>query len=355
VKRLATQFAWRPLPHHDLLLRAALLDGDAAGEAFDSWTRTTTFDALDGGSTRLLPLLYANLTRLGVTSPLLGRVRGVARQAWYKNQLIVGRVGDVVRASHAAGLSTMVLKGVPLALVYYPHVSARPMADADVLVPPSRAAEALTLIEAEGWHARATPVDWPPRFSASCSFKHDIGVELDLHDHVLHECVAAADDEPFWAAAESIEVGGAPTLMLAPSDQLLHTFAHGFRRSTVPPIRWAADAALVIRGAEARLSWPRLLAQARRCQLTRIVATMLEYLESTLEVPLPPGLLKDLRSAPASAAERLERWSRDRPTPLRLAVEGWCDFRRTQSRDDRWRGPLGFGRYIGDRWRRPQA
>ncbi len=54
---------------HLALLRAALLDGEAAAAAFREWRENIVFDDLDGGSFRLLPLLRWNLGRLGVKTP----------------------------------------------------------------------------------------------------------------------------------------------------------------------------------------------------------------------------------------------------------------------------------------------
>jgi len=342
-------------PGHDQvwLLRAALLDGDEARDAWHQWSHRVDLDAIEAGSFRLLPLLYRNMRRLGIDSPVLGRIQGVVRHTWYKNHLVVGRLADLLRECRAAGLPTMVLKGIPLAIRYYGALSWRPMADADLLVPARRAVEALPIVRAAGWRSMVEPVVWPPRCTASCAFVNDLAVELDLHDHVLQESVGASADDEFWAAAEPIEVGGEMTSALGPADQLLHTIAHGFRRSTVSPVRWVADATMVIRGAGERLSWDRLVAQTRARRLSRIVARSLRYLVDTIQVPIPETAIGALESTPASMIERVECWARAEPGAARFVAEGWCDYARARARTDDWLGPLGLARYLRDRLRVP--
>jgi hypothetical protein len=353
VPRRSLEYGCWPADDQVWLLRAALLDGDEARHAWHRWTQSVDLDTIEAGSLRLLPILYRNMRRLDIDSPALGRIQGVVRQTWYKNHLVVGRLADLLRECRAAGLPTMVLKGVPVAIRYYGDLSLRPMADADLLVPAVRALEALPLVRAAGWRPMVVPIVWPPRWTASCAFVNDLAVELDLHDHVMQEGVGAADDDEFWAAAEPIEVGGEMTMALGPADQLLHTIVHGFRRSTVSPVRWVADATMVIRGAGERLSWDRLIAQARRRRLSRIVARSLRYLVDAIQVAIPEAAMSALESTPSSIVERVECWARTKPGAARLVAEGWCDYARARARTDDWLGALGAARYLRDRLRTP--
>src|ERR1044071_9188610 len=105
-----------PTPAQELLLRAALLEGAPARRAYETWESTVVIDTLDDGSIRLLPLLYQNLRHQGidVRSATEGRLRGAYRQSWYKNQILLGALGEVVERFAKAEIPTLVLKGVPL-------------------------------------------------------------------------------------------------------------------------------------------------------------------------------------------------------------------------------------------------
>src|SRR5262249_54557182 len=162
-------------PTQELLLRAALLDGPEAEGAFEAWQARVDLAQIDAGSFRLLPLLYANLTRLGIRSPLSARLRGIHRQAWYRNQVLFRRGAETLRALEGAGIPTLLLKGIPLALLHYRDEAVRPMADADVLVPTQAVTGALAVLRRAGWHPGRTLALWPPKHCASCMFRDEAG------------------------------------------------------------------------------------------------------------------------------------------------------------------------------------
>jgi hypothetical protein len=220
----------------------------------------------------------------------------------------------------------------------------------DLLVPASRAADALDVVRAAGFEAKDDGRQWPPRFTAARGFRDSAGLELDLHCHVLHECLYDGADDDFWAGAQAFDVSGVATLGLNPADQLLHVVVHGLRHSLVPPVRWVADATTIIRASAAGLEWERLVEQVRRRRLGQIVASGLRYLQTGFDVGVPPAVMRALDDMPASLTERAELWARSRPGHFRLGVEVWCDYARSVGRERRWRGALGFPRYVQDRW-----
>jgi hypothetical protein len=68
-----------PNRDQELLLRAALLNGEPALEAWNEWRRTVNVDVVDYGSHRMIPQLYRNMQRLGVNDSLMERLKGVYR------------------------------------------------------------------------------------------------------------------------------------------------------------------------------------------------------------------------------------------------------------------------------------
>lgn len=349
MRRPVLQYGPWPEVDHSLLLDAALEGEARALPAWAAWQRRSDRDAIDSGALRLLPLVYRNLTRLGVDGASLGRVRGLYRQTWYRNQLIVSHLATVIGELDRAGVDTLALKGTPLALAYYRDLAARPMADADLLVPAARARDVWDVVTRAGWTPVEERGDWPPRFTGSRAFRNALGLEMDLHTHVLHDCLYDGADDDFWAAARTMRVGGVETRALSAADQLLHVIVHGFRRSTVAPVRWVADTAVVVRESGPDLDWVRLVEQARRRRLSRIVGAALAYVRQRFDVPIPAEPVAALQAESAGWTERLEHWSRVRPGRAQLAAEAWCDYQRAIGREPRWRGPLGFPRYLQDR------
>lgn len=89
------------------LLKAAFAADETAAAAWRRWRDAVDWEAhLDHDAFRLLPRTYRNLRRLGVADPLLLRLRGIARQAWYANQR---RLHPTVQALTAAGVELLLV------------------------------------------------------------------------------------------------------------------------------------------------------------------------------------------------------------------------------------------------------
>lgn len=339
---------WPNAPQR-LLLQAALFHDERGRAASEAWRARIDLDLIDAGSVRLLPLLYRAMIARGESWTHLGRLHGVYRQTWYRNSLLIGRLARLINALEQAGIPTLVLKGVPLALHYYGDAALRPMGDADLLVPSAVAGDVLPTVAAAGWTLRDPDDAWPPRFTASRSFAGPLGLDLDLHWHVLHEALGPDDDRAFWDAAQRIQVGGASTRALRPADQLLHVISHGFRRSTVPPVRWLADATMIVRATEGPFEWARVVERARALRLSRIAGRALAVLRELLDVPVPEETLVALRTPSHSLAERIECFAREEPGLVRLVAEKVSEFGRVAPHRAEWQGPLGPVRYLRDR------
>lgn len=309
--RAATEGGCWPSAVQTQLLRAAVLGGEEARAAWSSWKSAERLEEADLGSQRLFPLLYRNLVALGVTDPELTRLKGIYHSSWYRNQFLLGDAADALRRLDAAGLDTMVLKGVALARLYYRDAGARPMDDVDVLVHRPHAERALAVLAAGGWRPKL-----PGALRHGLGTVHAVALEssngrgLDLHWYSL---AAPSSDEPFWASSVELEVGGVRTRALSPADQLLHTAVHGARWNAVHPLRWMADAAAIGGTAGAEISWERLVQEAGRRRVTLALAAALEQLVDAIGFSVPPWLLEHLRDAPATPLERSVQRATTRP------------------------------------------
>ena len=116
------------LPTHAqrLLLKACLLEGAPAVCAWEEWSETVALDDVDAASQRLIPLLARNLRAAGISHPDVGRMRGIHRYWWSRNQVLLRKLPAVLGLLRAEGIEPLVLKGVPLALGYYEDAGLRP-------------------------------------------------------------------------------------------------------------------------------------------------------------------------------------------------------------------------------------
>jgi hypothetical protein len=348
----------RPTEEQALLLRAALLPGNAALDAWRAWKASVDLDRIDHGSRRLLPLLYRNMRDQGVEEPLMEELKGVYRLVWYRNRMLFRSVTELLRALHNAGIETMLLKGAALTLLHYRDYGLRPMTDFDVLVPAEQASATIDLLVARGW----SPWRKPPeaftegRLSVTKgrAFRDAAGRGVDLHWHVLPECCYPGADDDFWDGAVATDVNGVPTRALNPSDQLLHVCVHGARWNPVPPFRWVADAMMIVRSSESDLDWHRLAAQAEERGLVVPLRHALDYLRAALDASVPHAVVRRMHNAPTTRLEHIEYRARARPArlegPLRALWLHYLSHARLARHGGLGRGLLGFLSYLRFRW-----
>lgn len=336
-----------PTPEQTLLLRAALLSGSPALEAFQAWRGRVGLDRLDRGSFRLLPLLAQNLRRHEVRDPIMARIEEVFRATRAKNVALLDRLATLLAAFSEAGLDTMILKGSALLVLYYSDPGLRPMSDLDLLVRTDKAPGAMSLLRQLGWTPRLPVPERVVPVTHSHLFRDAGDTRLDLHWHVFWECCGPGADDDFWAGAVATTVGGVPTTALCRADQLLHAFVHGVAWNPVPPLRWVADAMLILQAVGPNFEWSRLLTQARRFKLVLPIREALAFLRDTLDAPVPDVVLASLRASQVSRLERFEYRARIRPWGWSGALPRLvCHYLRLSGGAGQPRGLQGFPRYL---------
>lgn len=345
--RRASDSDLRPTPEQELLLKAALLRGHPAMEAWQAWSSHLHVDQLDKGSRSLLPLLYRNLAAHSVEDPLMDRFRGVYRRTWYENQTRFRDAASLLRAFHDAGIQTMILKGAALTLLHYRDHGVRPMEDIDVLVHTEQAAAAIDLLAELGWMPwRRSPEAFSDDYLStrhSHGFRDASNRQFDLHWHALADSRYSGADDDLWGNAVSVEIHGTLTRALDPTDQLLHVCVHGIvGKGLAPLLSWIADATTILNTSGAEIAWERLVAHARRRRLVLQLKDALTYLEGLLNAPIPPTALQSLHGTHLSWIERLEHRTRTRLPGLTGQLPRlWFRFLRSSQRGDG--APLRFG------------
>jgi hypothetical protein len=293
---------------HRLLLRAALFEGPDARAAWLEWRRAGgDIETVDASMFGLLPLVYRSLEAGGVRDPAMSRLKGVYRHSWVKNQRLLHRVGPALDALQTAGIRTMVLDGAAVTATHYRDVGARPLDDADVLVPPHETKRAMAVLEATGWSTLAGAK--PGRVIRSLHvtrLAEPGGGLIDLHRRAL---LTSVRDDDFWAGAVPVTVGGAATLAPGPTEQLLHACAHGGSAR----LSWVADASVIIREAGSQIDWARLIEGVAARQLTLRTRASLAVLRDVLDAPIPDRVMAELESLPTGRRERLRFRFASRP------------------------------------------
>ena len=296
-----------PTPQQELLLKASLLKTDAAVAAWQEWYAQEGLDHLDSGSYRLLPLTHQNLHQLGFQDTILGKLRGVRRRAWCESHYVFRQMSPILGLFQQHGIPTMLLKGAALTLLHYRDFGLRPMRDLDILVPEECAIEAVSLLEAEGWSRKTLPAvkltDYYFSYPHSAEFSRGPKENFDLHWHVLYQATFAGADKPFWDVSVPVDLEGYATRALCPTDQLLHACVHGIGWNNIPPMRWVADAWVVLESSQ--IDWARLIRIATDCRVILHLRDGFRYLVRTLNAEIPEEVLQELESAPVTREEEL--------------------------------------------------
>jgi len=289
------------------LLRAALLDGEKAIDAWKQWRASINVDDdFDYGSFRLLPLLYHNMHRLGVEDELMPRLKGVFRMAWYENHRLFHDMKPALEAMTDDGLELFFLKGLPMVHLYYDHHALRPMADIDVLVPVRQVRGAMGFFDRDGWRRNALASDNDLKYRHSMQFTRDPKLELDLHWYVMVECCSDYYNSLFWSRAVDVEVDGLQAKILDPTDFFFHTVVHGIRWNAEPPIRWIPDAMMILRKEHNAIDWDRLVGEALAHGFSHRLGLGIAYLKKHFDADIPDNVLSRLQAQEVSLTEKIE-------------------------------------------------
>lgn len=303
----ATAALW-PTASQELLLKAAVLEGQEALAAWAEWKSGHDLieTHLDHGSFRLLPLVYRNLLAQGADEPLMPRLKGIYRYWWCSNQRLFFRAAEVVQTLEDVGIQTLLLKGTALSIQFYRDTGVRPMGDIDLVVPYADAESAVAHLSRRGWTTVRPRVGDLIRYQHCVGMENKTGERLDLHWHVLRECVDRDTDHSFWRRAVPVRVLHAGSRALGPTDALLHTIVHGMRWNEEPTVRWIADAMAVLHGAQSEIDWKMLRDEARERQMLLRVLRGLSFFRRHFGAPIPDEALVLVRETPPSGFERVE-------------------------------------------------
>lgn len=295
----------------ELLLRAALADGDAAQVAWETWAARTRWERepIDAASARVLPLVYASLAQQPSSTADLSKMKVLYRRTWYENNRLLQRAKPAIRALLDAGHRVMLLKGASLVLRHYGDRGARPMGDVDLLVPDGEADAALNELERLGWMSAEpdrTAQDVLTRHHA-VNLVHESGGRVDLHRRFLADSPQGADG-PLWERAESVAIDDLRLLAPSAADELLLACVHGWQWNVVPSIRWIHDAVVVARRMRGE-DWAWLEHEARRRQVSFRLSRALRVVHDRFAAPVPVDLLTRLEAGPFASLEAAEERS----------------------------------------------
>lgn len=313
-----------------LLLKILTASGSEVRGLYEKWAEQTPFDSLDGGSLRMMPMLYKKLEPLGLRGKRYEKIKGIYRYTLYKNSIIFSGFQKIVRALNKESIPVMLLKGGALILNYYQDKAVRPMNDIDILIEERHVKQALEILADLGWHdSMKRNFDLSLQMYPTVTLNGGSGFELDVHWNIMTEYGGNCFVSELWNEAFRVEYNNIPVYILSAEDQVIHNCAHGVKWNELPSIRWIPDVLTILEN-KPDLSWNAVVRKCRQRKLTLPVRNCLVYLKMSFGAPIPDDALAFLFAQTVSDEEqKLYSAHTAPPTFYRRILRQWGLYRKT--------------------------
>lgn len=335
-----------------LLVRAALAEGEPARQAWMQWLAANDMDQLDDSSFHIIPQLYRNLERHNVTGAEMGRLRGIYRYAWARNQLARRSLVMFLERLAQERIECVLMKGMALLLETYRDMGGRQMQDIDVLLRDKDLPRAGAILQEMGYRfIHPLPTLSLTPFIHAVESRHPHWTDLDLHVHpLLVDCPQRAETD-IWQRTSPIEVDGAAARVPEVTDQLLIVLSHSRKRDRHARCRWMADTAAMIRDRTRPVDFDALVDRSRQCQVWPPIRDALLFLAGTVDGIVPEAVVAQLQAAPVGPRDlkryyQLRHESDERRSLRALLTTHLWRYRGGCRSRGRTPTPWGFVHYV---------
>jgi len=294
------------------LLNACLAqDGETIQINLDKWKAEQELDLIDPGAYKLIPLLQKQLTEFGIQDSNLSIYKGIYRKSWMNNKLLFHRLVKLSAILQARGIPVLLLKGVPLSVLYYKDNGIRPMDDADICVPIDKLAETLAVFKDQGWYSRdnisdETVFKYRKYICHSIDFKSNDELYIDIHWKPIDLPSSPEIDSAMWRDVKPMIINGVEVHTLSDEFHFFQAIVHGVRWNPQSSVRWIADAIMILRSAGNQFDWEKLFWFAEKYHAVIFIKEATGYLVDFHKAPIPRWVLEKLALMPISRADRIE-------------------------------------------------
>ncbi len=260
---------------------------------------------------RVAPLLHhAWREETFVPPPLRRRLRRAYLQTGRRNVILMRELETAVRALHAGGVPSIVLKGGALLAMVYRNVALRPMTDVDLLVHREHVDTALAALAGAGFAADRPEL----RRGAAAAYENQlilfksgpIPVPLEIHWSLFDSPYYQQhlDLEWLWQTAEPLRLAATTARMLDPIAQLLHLCGHLVLHHRGSDLLWEHDIAELVTTYGPQMDWSALLERAVASNVIIPVASLLQRVAVEDAAPVPAAVVEQVRRLQPSREEQ---------------------------------------------------
>jgi putative nucleotidyltransferase-like protein len=294
-----------PTEAQELLLRAALAPDAPEGPARAAWADFRSgfdVDHMEDGSYNLMPLLYRRLEAWEPNDPLVLRLKGIYRHTWYRGNVLLDRLREVLECTRTAGLDVLVTGGARLLVDVYEDPGLRPATRIDLVVRHDELERLATALGGAGWTAaEGTPRRRLPR---TTWLLREGDPAVVLQTRLLPHRDRADEHEP-WSASTEVTFRDVSLPVPSATDELLRICLGEERQLFWIRLQWLADVKLLLDRPSPRLDWERAIADASAHEATLQLRDALTYAHRVAGAAIPPEALSRLEEARAPRRERL--------------------------------------------------
>ena len=342
VEELISKVECWPNENQTLLLKSALDKDKSAIEAWEEWSSKVDFENTDNGSYRLYPLVYRNLTDLNIESNQIPEIfKRVYRHYWsFSNRLFL-KTSLIIEMLNQSEIPILLLKGAPLAINYYDNIAGRPLSDVDIMIKPKDLVNTIAIFKKNGFHP-ITPIQKNTfKWRHAVGFENNDGLEIDLHLSLFLENLNEKDQEVYWEHSEAMVFFGKKTQTLCPTDHLLHTIVHGVVHNDSVPIRWIADAKMILE--KNSIDWDRIVRLSAKNKVSVKILVSLKYLKLHFINEIPEEVINDLQESVTNSFEENEFIEKTKK--LNRIKTHWFNYLRVKN-NSRYTFPFSFISYL---------
>jgi hypothetical protein len=249
----------------------------------------------------VIPLLYQNLKTScpeAVPKTILTQLRSYFHANALHNLFLTQELVKLLALLGEHNIRAIPFKGPVLAVSAYGNLALRQFTDLDILVQEMDYAKAKQLLMAEGY-SMLYDSEHERKYLQAQLWNIERQVNVDLHYGIppreLH-----LDTEEFWQHLQPFSLHGTNILALSPEDHLLLLCINGYKH-TWQKLSDICNIAGII-GNYPKMDWKRLLGQAERWRIRRILYLPLLLTRDMLETPLPEEILS------AVTDDRVIKW-----------------------------------------------
>ena len=244
------------------LLGAALSpEGAVAAASWEEWSSEIKLEEAPYPELRLLPAVYANLSRVAPSLKLPDKLRGKASYTFTKNHLQAHGCLPIIEelSQHSPVLLT---KGMGIC-IRFAAWSSRVMGDVDIHVTLQSLEKVCEVLARSGWSpkygmTRASLVHRSSLRRDSWNFTKGT-LDVDIHWRVKPGTAEGWLSRNMWASAERAEFRGRTLLLQSPEFALITSLNHGFvHGSHADALQTIVDAASLLPACKADLLVPLL-------------------------------------------------------------------------------------------------